>query len=183
VVEHITSHHVTAARGPSSGKSKGGMSTKIAGAKVATQCGCHVIIAHGRRPNVIPDIFSGENIGTHFLPRESRKDSRKYWIGFSGRVVGSLTIDEGAIEALRRKQTSLLPAGVTSVEGDFRTGDVVRVMSLAGDEIGRGLTNYPAVEISRIKGVHSRLLEQILGYRGDPEIIHRDNLLIYPSHE
>jgi glutamate 5-kinase len=181
VVEQITPELEAAARGPVSGNSKGGMITKIMGAKVATHCGCHVFIANGRRENVIADILSGANVGTHFLPLQTRKDSRKVWIGVSGKVAGQLTIDEGAVAALRQHRTSLLPAGITAVHGDFKTGDVVRVVSTTGEEIGRGLTNYSAAEIYRIKGVHSRLLEQILGYRGDPEVIHRDNFLIYHS--
>jgi glutamate 5-kinase len=181
VVEHITPELEAAARGPVSGKSKGGMTTKIAGAKVATHCGCHVFIAGGRRENVIADILAGETIGTHFLPRPMREESRKAWIGFSGKVAGGLTIDDGAVDAVRQNRTSLLPAGITAVEGDFKTGDVVRVMNKSGEEIGRGLTSYSAAEVNRIKGVHSRLLEQILGYRGDPEVIHRDNFLIYHS--
>jgi glutamate 5-kinase len=181
VVEQITPEIETAARGPVSGKSKGGMTTKIAGAKVATHCGCHVYIAGGRRENVITDILAGATVGTHFLPIQIREESRKAWIGFSGKVAGQLTIDNGAVEALRQQRTSLLPAGITAVEGDFKTGDVVRVINQAGEEIGRGLTHYSAAEVNRIKGVHSKLLEQILGYRGDPEVIHRDNFLIYHS--
>jgi len=179
VVERITLEIEQAATGPPGGNSRGGMTSKIAGAKVATQCGCHVIIANGRRDNVIPDILAGEPIGTHFLPRRLRKDSRKTWIGISGRVAGRLFIDEGAVEALCKRQKSLLPAGITAVQGNFNTGDVVCVVSKNGREIGRGLTNYSAAEVSRIKGVHSRLLEQILGYHGDPEVIHRDNFLVY----
>jgi glutamate 5-kinase len=181
LVEHITPELELAARGPVSGKSKGGMTTKIAGAKVATHCGCHVFIAGGRRENVIMDIIAGENVGTHFMPIQMREESRKAWIGFSGKVAGQLTIDDGAVGALRQNRTSLLPAGITAVSDDFKTGDVVRVVSKNGEEIGRGLTNYSAAEVNRIKGVHTRLLEQILGYRGDPEVIHRDNFLIYQS--
>jgi len=179
VVENITPELEAAARGPISGKSKGGMTTKMAGAKVATHCGCHVFIAGGRRENVITDILAGATVGTHFLPQPVREDSRKVWIGFSGKVSGELTIDDGAVVALRQLNTSLLPSGITAINGDFKTGDIVRVISPNGEEIGRGLTNYSASEVSRIKGVHSRLLEQILGYRGDPEVIHRDNLLVY----
>jgi glutamate 5-kinase len=181
VVEQITPELEAAARGPISGKSKGGMTTKIAGAKVATHCGCHVYIAGGRRENVITDILAGKTVGTHFLPIQIREESRKAWIGFSGKVAGHLMIDNGAVEALRQNRTSLLPAGIIAVEGDFKTGDVVRVINQTGEEIGRGLSNYSAAEINRIKGVHSKLLEQILGYRGDPEVIHRDNFLIYLS--
>lgn len=179
LVEQITPEIELAARGPISAKSKGGMTTKIAGAKVATHCGCHVYIAGGRRENIISNILAGESVGTHFLPIQIREESRKAWIGFSGKVAGHLTIDNGAVEALRQNRTSLLPAGITAAEGDFKTGDVVRVVNQTGEEIGRGLTNYSASEINRIKGVHSKLLEQILGYRGDPEVIHRDNFLIY----
>lgn len=181
VVEHITAGLEAAARGPALGKSSGGMATKLAGAKVATHCGCDVFIVNGRAPNVIAKILAGKSVGTRFLPRPSRKDSRKTWIGFSGKVAGEVTIDEGAVEALRHRQTSLLPAGITAVRGDFQMGDVVRVVDTDSEEIGRGLTNYSAAEIQRIKGIHTRLLEQILGYRGDREVIHRDNFLIYPD--
>jgi len=179
VVEHLTPELEMTARGPASGNSKGGMTTKIAGAKVATHCGCHVFIAGGRRENVITDILAGATIGTHFLPNQTREESRKVWIGFSGKVTGQLTIDDGAVAALRQHHKSLLAAGITTAGGDFKTGDVVRVVNKNGEEIGRGLINYSAVEVNRIKGAHSRLLEQILGYRGDPEVIHRDNFLIY----
>ena len=181
LVEQISTEHELAARGPGSGSSKGGMTSKLAGAKIATHCGCHVFIANGRLDNVVTDIVNGKNCGTHFLPQAGRTDSRKAWIGVSGKVNGSLTIDPGAVEALTKQRTSLLPAGITDVSGDFKTGDVVRVLTQGGDEIGRGLTNYSSDEVRRIKGVHSRLLEQILGYRGDPEVIHRDNFLLYQA--
>jgi glutamate 5-kinase len=181
VIEQITPAVEAAARGPVSSSSKGGMTTKIAGAKIATHSGCNVHIAHGRCDDVILKVVSDTPIGTRFLAHRPNKERRKLWIGFSGKVSGALTIDAGAVEALLRKQTSLLPAGVTDVNGDFKTGDVVRVVDEKGVEIGRGLTNYSASEISRIKGMHSQRLEQILGYRGDPEIIQRDNLLVYHS--
>lgn len=183
VIEHITPELEAAARGPVSRNSKGGMATKIAGVKMATHSGCHVHIANGRCDDIILKIISDSHIGTHFLPRRTNKERRKLWIGFSGKVSGALTIDAGAVEALLRKQTSLLPAGVTEVSGDFKTGDVVRVVDESGEEIGRGLTNYSASEISLIKGMHSQKLEHVLGYRGDPEIIQRDNLLVYHSEK
>ena len=179
VIKKITPEIETAALGPVSTNSKGGMITKIAGAKIATQCGCHVYIADGQQENVILDIVAGKEIGTHFLPQRSRKDSRKTWIGFSGKVKGHLVIDDGAVKALRHKRSSLLPAGITAVKGHFNTGDVVRVENSFGDEIGRGLTNYSAEEVEKIKGMHSRFYEKTFGYRGDPEVIHRDNFLVY----
>ena len=159
--------------------SKGGMITKIRGAKIATEAGAHVYIANGREENVILRLMQGEDLGSHFLPQASWRDSRKRWIGMSSAVAGSVTVDDGAARVLIRSGRSLLAAGIIGVSGNFRAGDVVRILNKNNEELGRGLANYSAAEIDKIKGIHSRLIPQILGFRGDPEIIHRDNLFTY----
>lgn len=175
-VERITPE-IEAWAGASTSKfSKGGMTSKLSVAKMATEMGAHVFIARGRDKNVIARLLAGEDLGTHFLPQTHWRESRKRWIGVSSPVAGSLIVDDGAAAVLLRKKKSLLAAGIEKTLGQFRAGDVVRILNTDKIEIGRGLTNYGSEEINRIRGLHSRRISQVLGYPGDSEVIHRDNL-------
>ncbi len=181
VVEKVTPD-IQALAGYSVGKySRGGMVSKVANAKIATEGGTRVYIAKGREQNVIPRLLSGEPLGTVFYPQTGWRDSRKRWIGMSGAVAGTLVVDGGASEVLVHGNKSLLPAGVVAVEGHFQAGDVVRIVGADRNEVGRGLTNYSSEEIARIRGVHSSQVEAILGYHGDQEIIHRDNMFTFKA--
>lgn len=178
-IEKITPEILTLAGKSTSAHSRGGMITKIEGARKATEGGAHVFIANGREKNVLERILAEEDIGTHFIPQTTWRDSRKRWIGMSSAVNGTLVVDDGAHAALLGRKKSLLAAGIVGVIGQFQAGDIVAVSNLKGEEIARGLVNYSAVEIEKLKGIHSRLFPQILGYQGNPEIIHRDNLFIF----
>lgn len=178
-VERITPDLEAEAGGPSSGLGQGGMVSKLLAARMATSCGIAAIVAHGRTPQVILRAVQGEEVGTFFQPHPSRwLRGRRRWIAFSGRPRGSLVVDAGAKEKLLHEGKSLLPAGVKAVEGNFHRGDIVRIVDEMGEEFARGLVNYPAAEVRRIQGHHSREIPRLLGYAGDPEVVHRDHLIL-----
>jgi glutamate 5-kinase len=135
-------------------------------------------IANGNREGVLKKIWKGENPGTKFLPAKERIVSRKRWIAFDTRIEGKITVDEGAREALLRRGKSLLPSGISSVEGRFNTGACVAVVDMEGKEFARGLTSYSSDEIEKIKGKKTSQIEKTLGYKDYDEVIHRDNLVI-----
>lgn len=156
----------------------GGMETKIAAAKNATAYGVPVVMANGRVPGIIEAIFQGEEVGTLFLPQSSRLKSRKHWIAFTLKPKGKVIIDQGAEEAILKKGKSLLAIGITKAEGDFKFGDSVSIVNQHQKEIARGLVNYSALEIKKIKGVPTKEIEKILGYKHYDEVINRDDLVL-----
>ncbi|MBI5182631.1 MAG: glutamate 5-kinase [Nitrospirae bacterium] len=156
----------------------GGMQTKLDAAKKAAHFGVPTIVANGRERNILKRIFSGEDIGTLFLPMEERLTSRKHWLAFSTRPAGSLILDDGAKNALLKRGKSLLSSGITDVEGSFDSGDAVSCVGTNGKEIARGIVNYSSEEIKRIKGLKTTEIEKALGYKYFDEVIHRDNLVI-----
>lgn len=157
------------------GYSSGGMVTKLEAARVATGAGCRMVIADGREAHALRDIATGRC--TWFHPQETPRAQRKHWIAASLKPMGSLRVDDGALIALRSGK-SLLPAGVTAVNGSFDRGDAVRVIAMDETEIGRGLVAYAAADAGRIAGHKSREIEELLGYRGRDEMIHRDDLVV-----
>ena len=156
----------------------GGMSTKIAAAKLATSCGMTVVIASGKQPDNLVKIADGEKIGTQFTPAASKLESKKRWMLSGLASKGKLIIDDGAMVALKKQNKSLLPAGITGLEGRFQRGDVVDVIDKKGNQIGCGITNYSSKDIAAIKGVHSSSVSDILGHEYGSEIIHRNNLVL-----
>jgi glutamate 5-kinase len=156
----------------------GGMLTKLQAARMATACGVTVIIAKGDLPDVMLRLAAGESMGTRFLPTAANLESRDRWMlaGLSAR--GSLTVDEGAVEALKKENRSLLGAGVIEVEGSFDRGDLVNIYDSKGNRLGSGISNYNAIDIIKIKGLHSRKIAGLLGYDYGSEIMHRNNLAI-----
>ncbi|MFZ5832368.1 MAG: glutamate 5-kinase, partial [Planctomycetota bacterium] len=160
------------------GLSKGGMTSKLEAARIATTAGENVIIARGGEPNVLPRILAGEPLGTLFLAQGQTLAARKRWIGFTVRPRGTLLLDAGACEAVARRGRSLLPIGVVDVVGQFGKGEIVAVADAAGQEIARGLTNYTADEIRRIKGLRTAQIAEVLGYHPYDEVIHRDNMVV-----
>ena len=156
----------------------GGMKSKVQAAKKVIASGIPYIIAPGRRVGVLQEIMDGKETGTLFLPPAEHLNSRKYWIAFTLRSRGRILIDDGAKEALVQDGKSLLPSGVTQVEGDFALGDPVTCVDAAGNAIAKGLVNYSADEIRKIMGLKSSRIEQVLGYKDYDEVIHRDNLAI-----
>jgi glutamate 5-kinase len=160
------------------GLSKGGMTSKLEAARLATTGGENVIIAYGGSPNVLNRIVAGETVGTLFLAQGRAVTARKRWIGLTVKPRGRLFLDAGARDAVELKGRSLLPAGVASLEGEFHKGDVVSLRGPDGVEFGRGLTNYDSEEVQRIKGLKTAQIAKILGDCPYDEIIHRDNLVV-----
>ncbi|HDD53200.1 MAG TPA: glutamate 5-kinase [Thermosulfidibacter takaii] len=156
----------------------GGMASKVEAIKKVVASGIPAVIALGDEPRVLWRILEGEEVGTFFLPREERLVGRKMWIGYTLQPVGSLVIDDGAVEALVRRGKSLLPRGVLEVRGAFEMGDPVSCLDKDGREVARGLVNYSSPEIEKIKGVHSSKIQEVLGYHHSDEVIHRDNLVV-----
>jgi glutamate 5-kinase len=156
----------------------GGMRTKIEACRIATDAGEAAVIADGREPDVLARLFRGERVGTLFLPAQDRLRSRKRWIRFTSRPRGTVRVDAGARRALVDGGKSLLPSGITGVDGDFKRGDVVRIAGPDGVEFARGLSNYAADEVGRIQGCHTAEIKAILGYEYYGEIVHRDNMAL-----
>jgi len=156
----------------------GGMVTKVEAAKLATASGVAVVIADGREPEVIIKLTNGEPIGTYFHPTTSKLESRKRWL-LSGISKGQLIIDSGAATALREQNKSLLPAGITRVNGKFERGDIVNILDSAKREkVACGISNYSSDDIAIIKGAHSDKIAERLGYEYGAEAVHRDNLVM-----
>ena len=168
------------AAGPSrSDVGTGGMASKLAAAGKAAVAGISTVIADGTRDGVLAAVFDAAvEVGTLVLPDGDRLGRRKHWIAYTLKPAGTLHVDEGAERALARGGRSLLPSGVARVEGGFGVGDCVRCVGPTGHEFARGLVNYTSSEVEKIKGVHTREIEQLLGYKGSDEIIHRDDLTL-----
>ena len=156
----------------------GGMVTKIAAAGIATSAGVRTAITHGQFPQNIERILHGEPLGTQFTPQLRADSARKRWIAHGLIIVGKVYLDAGAVEAIVTGGKSLLPAGITHIEGAFEATDAVQLCDRLGKEIGRGITNYSSVELERIQGHRSTDIIDLLGYLGEETVIHRDNLVL-----
>ncbi|MBI4635742.1 MAG: glutamate 5-kinase [Candidatus Rokubacteria bacterium] len=157
----------------------GGMATKLQAARKAAASGVPMVIASGREKGVLARILAGEAIGTYFAPRAARLGARKRWIAFAVPPQGRLTVDAGALRALTERGKSLLPSGVVAVEGEFASGEVVAVVGEGAErEFARGLVNFDADELRKIRGAKTHEIVQRLGYKSFDEVIHRDNLVI-----
>ncbi len=166
------------AGGAGSAIGRGGMLTKILAAKRAARSGAHTVIASGHETDVLLRLFQGESIGTLLIAPELTLAARKQWLAGHLQVSGQLMLDEGAIKAIRNEGKSLLPIGVKQVSGEFQRGSVLACVDEQGNDIARGLTNYNAEEARRIARNPSNKITALLGYGGDDEIIHRDNLVL-----
>jgi glutamate 5-kinase len=179
LVPAITPKLREAVGGPHSDVGTGGMATKLDAAHKATQAGIACIVADGLTPGVLDRIFDPhQSAGTLFLAKGDRLGKRKHWIAHTLRAAGTLTVDQGAYDALLQKGRSLLSKGVTGVAGAFGAGECVACLSPAGEEFARGLVNYGSSELERIKGLHSNAIEGALGYKLCDEVIHRDDLVV-----
>ncbi len=167
-----------AARGTPGRLGRGGMVTKVEAAETATAYGADVVIADGRRSDAALLAASGKPVGTHFLPRGSRLDGRRRYLLSGLQVRGCIRVDDGAAQALGESGTSLLPAGVIGVEGEFTRGDVVRIETESGRRVATGITNYAAAEVSRIRGLRSNRIIEVLGHEYGEEVVHRNNLVL-----
>lgn len=157
---------------------RGGMQTKIRAARLAARSGATTIIAYGAEAKVIQRVTGGEEIGTMLVPDQEPIVARKQWLAGHLQAHGQLVLDDGAVKVLKESGRSLLPVGVTEVKGKFNRGQVVICCDQQGNEIARGLVNYNADEARLIKGKSSSAIEAALGYVDEPELIHRDNLVI-----
>jgi glutamate 5-kinase len=176
VIERITDGIMAMGGEPPPGYSSGGMRTKLIAARIATGAGCAMAIALGKRDNPLRAIEDGARC-SWFLPAPEGRTARKRWIAGSLAPLGSLLVDAGAARALARG-SSLLPAGVRGVEGQFTRGDPVSVRDATGRELARGLSAYDAEDARRIAGHRSEEIEAILGWRGRDEVVHRDDLVV-----
>jgi glutamate 5-kinase len=166
------------ARDELTGLSKGGMASKLQAARIATTAGENVIIGSGRDPGTLGAILAGECVGTLFLAQGQTVTSWKRWIGFTAQPRGALALDSGARTAIETQGRSLLAIGVTDVTGNFAKGDVVALRDPAGLEFARGLSNYSAADVLRIKGLKSDQIAVALGHCPYAEVIHRDNMAL-----
>lgn len=166
------------AGGAGSSIGKGGMITKILAAKRAAGSGASTVIAWGREPDVLVRLVGGQALGTLLVAPTQKKQARKQWMADHLQLRGAVTVDAGAAAKLREEGKSLLPIGMTAVEGDFSRGDVIAVRDEAGSEIARGLANYAAAEARLLCRKPSSEFEKLLGYTAETEMVHRDNLVL-----
>lgn len=171
------------AGGAGSAVGTGGMITKILAAKRAARSGAATVIASGREPQVLVRLMEGERVGTFLTAPLGRLAARKQWMADHLIMKGALLLDAGAAKALLTKNVSLLPVGVTGFTGTFQRGDVVACLGPDGLEVARGLVNYSASEVAKIAKQPSSALEGILGYQEEPELIHRDNMVVLASSQ
>jgi glutamate 5-kinase len=154
------------------------MITKILAARRAAGSGASTVIAWGREPDVVLRLARGESIGTLLVAPTQKNQARKQWIADHLQLRGAVTVDAGAVAKLRNEGKSLLPIGMTAVEGDFSRGDVIAVRDDQGREIARGLSNYASGEARQLCRKPSSEIERLLGYVAEPEMIHRTNLVV-----
>ena len=164
--------------GAGSSVGTGGMLTKILAAKRAAGSGTSTVIAWGREPNALLRLTQGEAIGTLLIAPTHKNQARKQWIRDHLQMRGSVSIDAGAVRKLQAEGKSLLPVGMVAVDGEFSRGDVIAVRDAQGQEIARGLANYSSSEARLLCKHASSEVEQLLGYRGEPEMVHRDNMVV-----
>ncbi len=166
------------AGGAGSSIGRGGMITKVLAAKRAASSGTSTVIAYGREPDVLVRLVAGEPIGTALIAPTQKLAARKQWMVDHLQLRGAVVIDDGAAHKVRDEGKSLLPIGVTEVQGEFHRGDVIAVRNLKGVELARGLANYGSSEARLIARKPSGEFEKLLGYTAEPEMIHRDNLVL-----
>jgi glutamate 5-kinase len=166
------------AGGAGSSIGKGGMITKILAAKRAAGSGASTVIAWGRETDVLLRLAKGEAIGTLLVAPTQKQQARKQWMADQLQLRGSITVDKGAVDKVRKEGKSLLPIGMTAVEGEFSRGEVIAILDPQGVEIARGLANYASAEARLICRKPSGEIDASLGYIAEPEMVHRDNLVL-----
>ncbi len=178
VVEEITEEVAQLAGGVGSELASGGMATKLQAARIATSSGLPMVIANSQEERIIRRILAGESIGPFSLSKEHKLDARQRWIAFGSTVRGSVVVDAGAREAILQRGKSLLPSGITAIEGVFEAGQVVQVKGPNDQEIARGMVNYSSGAVERIRGKKTTEIEAILGYKDFDEVILRNNMIL-----
>lgn len=178
VIDDITPEICCQAGGSSSSVGRGGMASKIEAATKVRMSGIPMIIAKGKTPNLISRVLEGEQIGTLVLPAKEKISARKHWIRYNLEPEGTLHVDNGAVRAIKSSGKSLLPIGVTEIEGEFEDGSAVNIMGPEGTALAVGLTNYSSDELRKIIGRQTPEIDWILGYRRNDEAVHADNLVV-----
>jgi glutamate 5-kinase len=158
--------------------SVGGMISKVKAARKASRFGIPTVVARGTKEGVLHQILKGKEIGTLILPKREALSSRKHWIAFNPKPKGDVIVDDGAKKAIVQRGKSLLPSGVVKIKGSFDRGDLVTCLGPRGKEFARGLVNYSAPELEKIKGLRSDQIESTLGYKYSDEVIHRNDLVV-----
>jgi len=164
--------------GGSNNVGRGGMITKVTAARLAARSGACTVIANGREEDILIRLAAGAEIGTLLLPEKQPVAARKQWLAGQLKAKGQLVIDEGAVRVLESSGRSLLPVGVIAVNGNFDRGDVVTIVDGQGREVARGLVNYDSKEASQLQGCSSDRIAELLGYAGEQEMVHRDNMVM-----
>ncbi|MCE2462345.1 MAG: glutamate 5-kinase [Dehalococcoidia bacterium] len=157
---------------------RGGMSTKLEAARLATSSGVATVICNGWERDVLPRLARGEGLGTMFPPTSSRLESRKRWMLSEISARGEIVVDQGAALVLRGQNRSLLPVGVLEVKGEFHRGDIVYIVALGGEKVACGIVSYDSQDIARIKGEQSDRIQGVLGYHYGQEVMHRNNMVL-----
>lgn len=178
LVEEITPEILRLAKSSQCEIGTGGMTSKLEAAKSATLAGIECVVANGTSKGVILKILEGEKTGTAFRKQSVKYIARKRWIAFSSKPKGSILVDDGAREALLNKGRSLLASGITGVEGNFRQGDVIKIIDAGGHEFAKGISGYSASDTGKIKGCKTAQIKSILGYKGRDEVVHKDDMVI-----
>jgi len=157
---------------------RGGMRTKLKAAVIAVKSGTQTVIASGNDKSVLLKIADGESVGTLLTTTEETVQARKQWLANQAYLQGTVTLDEGAVTALKKNGKSLLPVGIKSVSGEFKRGEIISCVDQSGNEVARGLTNYDSVQSKLIIGKSSKEIQSLLEFVEDEELIHRDNLIL-----
>jgi len=178
LVEKITAEIERGAGDARTAIGTGGMRSKIITAKKVGAYGVPMAIVNGKKNGVLQELFDGREVGTLFLPKAEKQDSRKHWIAYTVKPAGVVAMDDGAVEALKNRGKSLLPGGIISVEGTFKVGDCVTCVDGSGTAFARGLVKYSSADLDRIKGLKTSQIEAVLGHKDYDEVIHRDDLVI-----
>jgi len=177
-VGEITPEIENLAGGSSSAVGTGGMFSKVLAAMQATNHGIPVVIMSGKKRALLRKLLDGGETGTYFEPKKQKLSSKKGWIAYGVKSKGVIYLDDGAVKALTALGRSLLPSGITKIEGVFEIGDYVRCVTKEGKKIAKGLTNYSSKDLEQIKGRKTAEIEKLLGYKYSDEVIHRDNLVV-----
>lgn len=178
-VDAVTDEHVASAGGAGSPVGSGGMATKLEAARALMKAGIPMVVADGRRADVLVDIVAGHPVGTLFAGGAAAVKGRKLWLAYAGHPRGSVVIDDGAKDALCLRGKSLLPAGVLDVTGSFVVGEPVSLVDTDGRELGRGLAGMSAEDLKKVRGMRSADIGSVLPGYGGSEVVHRDRLVIF----
>ncbi len=158
--------------------SLGGMKTKLEACRIVMSSGIYCVIANGHKKDVLLRVMNGERIGTLFVPRNDKLQARKRWIAYNARAAGRIIVDDGAREALAKKNKSLLACGVKKIDGRFFYGDVILIAGSDGNEFAKGLSNYSAEDLEKIKGLSTKEIRKVIEKGFYQEVVHKDNLVI-----